>query len=136
MHGSKHAIADAQACHNSHFVLWQYRSCQATVANSTAPCCRDACILVLSNGFAVGCLVTIILHLVIPDEHDIDNPDDEIKSPEGHASFTTHGAGGHGRVPASFYNSKGGDDDDSVMKPMEMSSMSRNDDTAHPISQV
>ena len=37
--------------------------------------CRDSCILLLSNGFAVGCLSSIILHLIIPMEDDAPVPE-------------------------------------------------------------
>ena len=87
--------------------------------------------MVLSNGFAVGCLITIILHLLLPDEHDPDDADDVIRSPEGHGSFTTHA----NRTPAAFYNNaaKNGEDG-SAMKPVEMAHMGRDDDTAHPMN--
>ncbi|MCJ1422972.1 hypothetical protein MMC29_000853 [Sticta canariensis] len=99
---------------------------------------RDACILVLSNGFAVGCLITIILHLIIPEEHDVDNPDDEIRSPEGHGSFTTHGPHKATHTPAAYYNDqRAADNEDSTtMKPVELAKMEKGDDTAHAASQV
>lgn len=99
-------------------------------------CCRDACILVLSNGFAVGCLITIILHLIIPEEHDYDNPDDEIRSPEGHASFTTHGPRKAGHTPAAYYNDQQSNDDSTTMKPVELAHMDKDDDTAHAANRV
>lgn len=44
--------------------------------------CRDACILCLSNGFAIGCLISIILHLLLPEESDPNDPDAPIKDPQ------------------------------------------------------
>ena len=90
----------------------------------------------LSNGFAVGCLITIILHLLLPQEHDQHDPDDVVRSPEADRSFTTHPASN--RTPAAYYNQDKGSNGngDDVMKPVEMSHMDRSDDTAHPVSAV
>lgn len=36
--------------------------------------CRNACILVLSNGFSVGCIISVLLHLALPFDA-VDNVD-------------------------------------------------------------
>ena len=45
--------------------------------------CRDALILVLSNGFAIGCIVAIVLHLIIPEEDDHGQAQPEVSRIQG-----------------------------------------------------
>ena len=98
--------------------------------SSTFVAPRDACILVLSNGFAVGCLVTIILHMLLPEEHDKEDPDDIVRDPMGEPDFTSHPkARDRSRTPAANDSSHGMGGD--LYKQPDMAHMNRNDDTAH-----
>ncbi|KAK9795575.1 hypothetical protein WJX73_005235 [Symbiochloris irregularis] len=98
---------------------------------------RDACILVLSNGFAIGCIASILLHLLLPEESDPNDPDAPIKDPQGDRSFTTHPKSPESNhVPASVYNDQkhgNGDNGELYKEPMNVGAMQRGDDTAHHI---
>ena len=67
--------------------------------------CRNACILVLSNGFSVGCIISVLLHLALPFDA-VDNVDaDSASAVSTHVNPTAEGDITHQKVWATQYSS-------------------------------
>ena len=67
--------------------------------------CRNACILVLSNGFSVGCIISVLLHLALPFDA-VDNVDaDSASAVSTHVNPTAEGDITHQKVCATQYSS-------------------------------
>ncbi len=65
--------------------------------------CRNACILVLSNGFSVGCIISVLLHLALPFDA-VDNVDaDSASAVSTHVNPTAEGDITHQKVCAKQY---------------------------------
>ena len=66
--------------------------------------CRNACILVLSNGFSVGCIISVLLHLALPFDA-VDNVDaDSASAVSTHVNPTSEGDITHQKVCATQYS--------------------------------
>ena len=60
--------------------------------------CRNACILVLSNGFSVGCIISVLLHLLLPFDA-VDNIDaDSASAVSTHVNPTSESEMTHQKV--------------------------------------
>ncbi len=80
--------------------------CACKLVNNFQHClpCRNACILVLSNGFSVGCIISVLLHLALPFDA-VDNVDaDSASAVSTHVNPTAEGDITHQKVCATKYS--------------------------------